>query len=253
VYQDDPLTPQIAARQISDWVRGALPALDSVAVRDTNDRLLCAAFGRAYRCFESILELASRSEADDARILSRALLSTALRSLWLVAPDDQRERELRVGRATMSYLKELRKMVADEEAASVVSDVDTTRLTDIIHMLEAEGVAALPNDHDLAVSLNLKPFYTRVYRPGSDTAHYSIDTALDGFLELTNSDQIGRVAVGPPSSADAEEVLINAQLTYALFLHRCDPIIAHGLSKRVRNLLEALLGSQPGEPRANTT
>jgi hypothetical protein len=49
-------------------------AVEDVPVH-VNDALLVAAFGRAYRCFRSIRELAGRGEANDAVVLVRALLS----------------------------------------------------------------------------------------------------------------------------------------------------------------------------------
>ena len=142
-------------------------------------------------------------------------------------------------------------MAVEEEAAGVVSDIESNRLADLIDRLKAQGVRPLPSDHDLAVSLNLKPFYTRVYRPGSDTAHYSIGAALDGFLELTDSNLIGRVSLEMPSSTEADEVLIKAALTYGVFLYRCDPVIGHGLGKRVQDLLAALIEQLPKELRAS--
>jgi hypothetical protein len=74
--------------------------------RDANDAFLRAAYGRAYRCVRSIHGLACRGEADDALILTRALLSIVARSLYLVAPDDPSERARRFDSARRSWAEQ---------------------------------------------------------------------------------------------------------------------------------------------------
>lgn len=58
--------PLEVADQILTWVEESLPASPGVEARDRNDSLLCAAYGRAYRCFKSLRDLAAppRYEAD---------------------------------------------------------------------------------------------------------------------------------------------------------------------------------------------
>ncbi len=174
-------TPLEVANTLLVSVAELLPGVPGVEVRDRNDGLLVAAYGRAYRCFTSIRDLAERHEADDAAILSRALLSVALRSLWLVQPDDPAEREPRFRRAALSDFEQQRKLAAEEQAAGVyVGDLTPERFQQSIDRLEAEGITQLPNDYEIAVALDLKGFYTRVYRVGSLTTHYSLGSALDG-------------------------------------------------------------------------
>jgi hypothetical protein len=64
--------------------------------------------------------------------------------------------------------------------------------------------------------------------------HYSIGSALHGFLE--DPDPVlggGRVPVPlkNPDGERAEEVLALAAITYGEFLERCEPIIRHGVSE----------------------
>jgi hypothetical protein len=231
------LTPIKIADEILRIVEASAPGDPGVETRDRNDRLLVAAYGRAHRCFFSIRELVHRGEADDAEILTRALLSIALRSLYLAQPDDAEERQRRFRRAGRTYFEELLKAAREEEAEGIDLAKDVKRLEENIARFEAEGIARLPTDHDLARSLDLAPFYTRVYRPGSDVAHYSIGAALDGFLELTHEDLIGPVALLKPQPERAADVLIRAALTYGMFLERAEPIVRHGVTESVRALL----------------
>src|SRR6266508_4109128 len=52
-------------------------------VNDWNDEFLVAAFARAFRCLRSVREIACRGEADDAAVLTRALIALTLRYLWI--------------------------------------------------------------------------------------------------------------------------------------------------------------------------
>lgn len=233
-------TPLSVADRLLEWAAASLPAPPGVAVRDHNDALLCAAYGRAYRCFASIRDLARppRCEADDAWILARALLSIVLRSIWLVQPDNVNERETRRRQAMLKYFMERKKLAREEQAAGVdVGDLTPDRYQRAIDELLAQGVALPPNDHDLAVDLELAAFYTRVYRPGSDTSHYSIGAALDGFLELTSMPGVGPVALEKPDEERATEALAVAAITYGAFLHLSEPVIGHGLGRKARDLL----------------
>jgi hypothetical protein len=238
---DEPLTPQKAADTLLAWVEETAPGAPGVAPRDRNDSLLCAAYGRAYRCFTSIRELAGRAEPDDALILSRSLLSIALRSLWLTAPDNAAERKLRLQQASLSYFEELKKMVTEEQAAGLEVQITAAEIQESINRLRAADVAAMPNDRDLATSLELDAAYTTVYRPGSDTTHYSIGSALDGFLELTTAPNVGPVSLQKPEPQRADEALAKAAIVYGVFLHLSDPVIQHGLGRRARDLLAQLV------------
>jgi hypothetical protein len=177
------LTPSEVADTVFGWVAVSLPPLP---VKDHAESLLVAAYGRMYRCFSSVRGRAGppRYEADDARILTRALLSTAVQSLWFVAPDDPAERHCRQRSATLDYWIKQRKIAVEEQAAGNDVGDGPERLARNIEVMKADGVAEQRNEHDFSVALNMKAFYTRVYRTGSDTAHYSI-----GARRLRRTDQ----------------------------------------------------------------
>ena len=249
-----PTTPLEVANTLLSWVEESLPGSAGVEVRDRNDGLLVGAYGRAYRCFTSIRELAARHEADDAWILARALLSIALQSLWLVQPEDLDERERRFRRAGLSYFLRRKTIAAEEQAAGVeVGELTPERFQKSIECLEAEGLAPMPNDHDLAVALDLKGCYTRVYRGGSEMAHYSIGAALDGFLELTHGVGIGPVALQKPDQARAEDALAFAVITYGVFIHLTEPVLKHGLGRRARDLIADMVRELAAADAPGTT
>src|SRR6266545_2185939 len=76
-------------------------------VNDWNDEFLVAAFARAFRCLRSVREIACRGEADDAAVLTRALIALTLRYLWIGrAPGEQRRERL----------ERLRRRAADDRA-----------------------------------------------------------------------------------------------------------------------------------------
>ncbi len=241
VVNESALPPGDAADAILALVAGSLPPMPGVVVSDHNESLLVATYGRMYRCLTSIRDLAGspRYEADDARVLTRALLSATLRSLWLVAPDDPVERERRQRSAALAYFIEQRKIAVEERAAGVDVGDAPERLQRNIDAMQAAGVTEPLNEHDIAVKLNMKPFYTRVYRVGSDTTHYSIGAALDGFGELTSELGIGPVPLERPNQNEADHVLVTALIVYGQFLQSCEPVIKHGLTERVTELVAA--------------
>jgi hypothetical protein len=130
-------------------------------------------------------------------------------------------------------------MARDEAAAGGVLDqADVDRYDEIIARFNDEGTPPLPSDYDIAKELNIIPFYTRVYRPGSDVAHYSIGSALDGFAELTHEELIGSVSLEMPDPERAADVLIRAALTYGMFLEKSEPTIRHGLTAGIVKLMD---------------
>lgn len=169
------------------------------------------------------------------------MLSIALRSLWLVQPDDLKERELRVRRASLSYFEQMKKIAAEEMAAGVdVGEMTPERFENTASRLRQLGVRPVPSEYDLAVTLELLPFYTRVYRVGSGTSHYSIGAALDGFLTLTHDPGVGPVALQRPDPEHAIDTLARAAITYGAFLYRSDSVIKHGLGDKVFDLVAAM-------------
>jgi hypothetical protein len=208
------------------------------APRDLSDTFLGAAYRRAYRCVRSIRELACRGEADDALILTRSLLLTVARALYLVEPDDPAERERRLGSARRSWAREALRTLDDLAATGFEPADDREQIAGIEEAEEARGVALLPKDRDLLTDLGLAPYYARVYRLASDTVHYSIGSALHGFLEYP--DPViggGRVPLKNPDGKRAEEALALAAITYGEFLERSEPIIRHGVSESAQREL----------------
>src|SRR5207248_1812578 len=68
---------------------------------------LFLSFARAFRCFGSIRRLCEEplSDGEDPLVLTRALISLALRSIWPVSTNDPLERELRSRRWTWYTLR----------------------------------------------------------------------------------------------------------------------------------------------------
>jgi hypothetical protein len=202
------------------------------APRDLNDTLLGAAYGRAYRCIRSIRELACRGEADDALILTRSLLLIVAQALYLVEPDDPAERERRLASARRSWAREALRTLDVLAATGFEPADDRERIAEIEETEKARGVPPLPKDRHLLAELGLSAYYARLYRPASDTVHYSIGSALHGFIEYPDTEiGGGRVPLKNPDGQRAEEALALAAITYGEFLESCEPIIRHGVSE----------------------
>jgi Family of unknown function (DUF5677) len=244
-------TPTPGLASICAAVDAMLEAVEAAAtdpkepvVRDVSDALLGAAYGRAYRCVRSIRELAGRGEADDALILTRSLLSLVGRSLYIVEPEDEAERSRRFDRARRTWAEDALKTIDDLRAMGFEPDADRERIAGIAEAIKALGVPRLPNDRDLLAGLGLGPYYPRVYRLASDVAHYSIGSALDGFLEypdrLTGG---GRVALKLPDADRSEEALALAAIVYGEFLMRCESAVRHGVTPVARQAMDAYMES----------
>jgi hypothetical protein len=188
----------------------------------------------------SIRDLACRGEADDALILARSLLLIVARALYLIEPDDPEERARRLASARRSWAKEALHTLEDLDSTGFEPADNRAKIADIEEAEKAGGVPLLPNDRDLLAELGLAAYYARVYRLASDTVHYSIGSALHGFLEYP--DPViggGRVQLKKPDGGRAEEALALAAITYGEFLDRCDPIIRHGISPAAQRLVRA--------------
>ena len=215
------------------------------APRDVNDAFLGAAYGRAYRCMRSIRELAGRGEAEDALILTRALLSLVARSLYVIQPADAAERERRVAAWRRLWAEDAVAAGDDLSAMGFEPDGDREGTVRIAEGDKARGVRLLPPDRQLLEALGLAPYHARVYRLASDVAHYSIGSALDGFVEYP--DRLsggGRVALKRPDAEGAEEALALAAITYGEFLERSEPIIRHGVTPLARRLYAEYLNEK---------
>jgi Family of unknown function (DUF5677) len=206
--------------------------------RDLNDTFLGAAYGRAYRCMRSIRELAGRGEADDALILTRSLLLTIARALYIVEPDDAAERDVRFASWRLSWAKQALRTLDDLSATGFEPADDRERIARIAEAAKVRGGQPLPNDRELLAALGLAAYYARLHRVASDVVHYSIGSALEGFLEYP--DRVtggGRVPLKHPDAERSEEALLLAAITYGEFLERCEPVIRHGVTPAARRAL----------------
>lgn len=118
-------------------------------------------------------------------MLTRTLLFIALHSLYIALPDDPSERQKRHRSSGLTSMKAELTAKADQAAAGFdVSGYDLERVERIVDHLEQEGVPRLPPLEQIAKAVGFGPFYPRVFRPTSAVAHYSIWSALDGYIEL---------------------------------------------------------------------
>jgi hypothetical protein len=223
------------AAKLGELVEDNLPPSPGVPTRDMNDELLCAAYGRAFRCFRSIRDLAAREEADDALVLTRTLLFVALRSLYLALPDDPTEREKRWQSSALTSMKAELTATADQARAGFdVEGRDIERVESMVKRLEQAGVVQLPPEEQIAKKVGFGPFYPRIFRPTSAVAHYSVWSALDGYVELG----IPRISLELPAPERADEALELASIVYGAFLEKSDPIIKHGISSKAHQLMD---------------
>ena len=88
-------------------------------------------------------------------------------------------------------------------------------------------------------------YYARVYRVASDVVHYSIGSALGGFIEYPRLlEGGGGVTLKKPDAERAEEALGLAAITYGEFLARCEPVIRHGVTPLARRVFVEYLNVQ---------
>lgn len=237
---------------ILDAVRNAPTESPGATAQDVNDAFLAAAYGRALRCMTSIRELAGRGEADDAFILTRALLTLVARSLYLVESEDPAERESRFDSARRSWAEEALHTLDELEGAAFEPTDDRDRIERIIEATKERGVPPLPTERKLLSGLGLNPYYARVYKLASDRVHYSIGNALGGFLPGGFPDRRtgagGQVALALRDDEGAEEALALAAIVYGEFLEKCETVIPHGVTATARRaLVEYLNATAVGE------
>jgi hypothetical protein len=241
------------ADRVLELVRTRLPGT-TPQIRDWNDRLLVEAFARAYRCLCSVREIAGRAEADDAAVLTRALIALTLRYLWLARVDDEDERRDRLQRLLQKWANDRAKLgeemidlgyVPDDEAGAEQLRQNVASFRERADEFRNEGTGQVPDDRSIAIrlDLDLKPesprffelIYTRIYRTTSDVAHYGIGTALAGYPR--NPDQPGELSLAKVDEHGAADALGLAVITYGALLTFSEPIVGHGLSEEVGELV----------------
>jgi hypothetical protein len=217
----DPARLRGAVDRVLELVSEALRESEGPAIRDWNDRVLVEAFTRAHRCLRSIRELAGRDEADDAYVLTRALVSLTLQYLWLVSVDDEEERHDRLRGLQLKWAKE-RATLGEEltELGYVPADVEqaeqfraeVAKFRARADELERECVRRMPSEKDMALRLDrdLKPtaprffelIYARIYRTTSHVSHFGLGAALAG-IEPDNPGELVLIRTDPVGAADA--------------------------------------------------
>lgn len=206
--------------------------------RDRNDQILWLGLARGYRCLRSIRDLvAQHQEADDALILSRALVSIALRSLWLAAAAESDERVRRGRVFTRDSYR--RQSVQARELAAFGFPVEMSA-AEWSALDEIDVAGDIPNDVSLAREFGFEEIYAAVYRTASGSSHFSLASALEGFdvgdgeVEDLSGLRI-RFRDGQPDRAAS--ALVQACVLYAAFLESSEPLVHHGLFKRAKDTL----------------
>lgn len=204
-----------------------------IAVDDLNDVYLLLGYTRAFRCFETIRDLAVDGRNDDALVLVRSLISIVLRSLYVIASDQPEEHELRRRRVAHEELQLEEKRLRLGGAAPG----EARRLPEVRELLQESGrwfdgheaSSTIPNESDVADALGLSSLYRIVYRVASQTAHHSLHAP---------------VPLRKPTPELTESVLLWAIASYAELLERAEPTVQLGLAEPVRELVAPWL-----EPR----
>ena len=212
--------------------------------RDRNDQFLWVGISRAFRCLRSIRDVVERhQEADDAFILTRALASITLRSLWMASPSDDEER-IRRGRLILrDFLGATATQARELEALGMPQPISSETWARRAAEVDVEG--GLPTDVALARELGLEDVYATAYRTASGSVHYSLDSALEGF-DLGEADATNepvelsglRIRFEDGQPERAANALVHACLIFATLLQRSDNILGNTFSELVIRLFE---------------
>jgi hypothetical protein len=236
-----------AVDQVLELVRREWrPQQNRPNVDDWNDEFLVAAFARAFRCLVSVREIACRGEADDAAVLTRALIALTLRYLWIGrAPDDKRrerlERLRRKAASDRATLGEELELVGHLPAGT------SAQMRAVADELKDAGVKGMPDDRSIAKQLDreLNPeaphwfetLYSRVYRWTSEPAHYGLAAMLQGF-EIAPIPGPGVLAIDRRDDERAAEMLGLALISFATLADFSEPVVRHGLTERIGELVQ---------------
>lgn len=228
-HESHPSGPRGTAQILLDLVRNA-----SVGGRsgDPTDRLVAAAYVHGYRRFKSIVQLVEAGAAVEAMILTRALLSIAMRIAYLDGPRDQDERRRRYLQFRRRYIDDQLKALDELEAVGFEPDVDRNDLErQRAEIVRERDPGHFPTDRALFELVRARPFYPAVYMPGSDAGHFSLNVALDQLLESEAVDLDAR------DQETAEAVLALAINVYGMLLHLTERALEHDLGQRALALV----------------
>jgi hypothetical protein len=203
---------------------------------DTAGLIMFGAYLYGFRRFSAIRRLAGDGDGAEAIILTRSLVSMLARAAYVDAPADYAERKLRWQRYQVTNLRDRIRQIQDLADGGFEIDNESDDLRADLEELERQGIAPLPNDHDLLQALNLTPFYARLYRPGSEHVHFSLQVALDELRGV----EVVTLEHGDHELAD--EALRLAILTYGVLLQLSEKTVRHGVHGRVLERVQAVLG-----------
>jgi hypothetical protein len=243
-----------AVDKVVALVEARLPGL-APAVRDWNDRLLIEAVARGWRCLRNVRQLACSGHSEDAYVLARSLVTLTLQYLWLARVDDEAEREDRLKRLQLKRLRErvkLRRELIDLGYLPVDrTEEDVSKIVDQFEAhakkLEEEHVRQPPKERDMALKLDrglasnevprfFELIYARIYRPTSQVVHYGLGAAV----RAVKTPSLGApLSLEHANEDDAAEALGLALVTYGALLLMSEPIVKHGLSEDVEQVVKS--------------
>lgn len=150
--------------EVLEAVENALTG--ELEIADNAESFLLVAYSRAWRCVRATRALAAwpTCDADNAFVLTRALLSMVARSLSIVAPEDLAERASRFHQWQFSSALERKKLLKDwarlgfDPTPEAIEQVEGA-----IARMRADGIRELPPEQQLLAQLGLEPFYARAY------------------------------------------------------------------------------------------
>ena len=227
----DPQPGLFAAVEVADAVLAAVAELrleeDRPGARDEAESFLVAAYGRMFRCFKAIRDLAAPpvSDAASALTLTRSLVSIAARSMWIAKPEHAVVRAARFHQWYLSFLEEERTTIKGlREHGFKVEETLAQAVERRRTELKKRHVKPMPSDRALLEELGLARVYARVHRPGSEATHYSLGSALLGFAEGPRMGQLEdrSVALEQPDFDGAELALVWASSSTGRFSRRAD-------------------------------
>jgi hypothetical protein len=243
-----------AADRVLELVAARLPKV-APNIRDWNDRLFVEAFARAYNCLGSIRVLAERRAAEDAAVLTRALVSLTLQYLWLICPDEEEERRNRLRRLERKWASE-RATLGEEltDLGYLPRDADAEELQQQVaefreraDTLKAESVPSMLGERDMAIALDrelelevprfFELVYARSSRTTSHVAHFGIGAALGGFVDPPEDP--GALSLDRADEDDAAEALGLALVTFGVLVDIGEPVLRSGLAEEIAELIRA--------------
>lgn len=179
----------------------------------------------------------------EAMILTRSLLSMTLRAVYVDEPTEPDERRRRFLQYQAMHLQDLERTAAGHEELGLEHGVEMDVVAEAITEIKSAKIGGFPNDTELCRILKLEPFYFRVFRPGSDAAHFSLGIALDELLEAESVElEQGNLEV-------ADEVLGLAVHVYGLLLHSSERFLGHELGQEAKRLVDEWYGDEPPTER----